>query len=228
MHSTNPKFRLVIFDLDGTLLNTIDDLAMSTNYALRQYGYPEHDLAAYRYFVGNGITKLIERALPEEARQEHIITSLRAAFVAYYQQHKTDLSRPYPGIPELLHTLHSQGIRLAVASNKYQQGTIELVRHFFGDRLFSVVLGQREGVPVKPDPTIIKDILTSTAVPESETLYVGDSGVDMQTARNSALTSIGVTWGFRPRRELEINGANLIVDTPREIAAWINARTSTP
>ncbi len=132
------KTRLIIFDLDGTLLNTIDDLAMSTNHALRQYGYPEHDLPAYRYFVGNGITKLIERALPEEARKENTITQLRTAFVTYYQKHKTDLTHPYPGIPELLHTLHRQGIRLAVASNKYQQGTVELIRHFFGNNLFSM------------------------------------------------------------------------------------------
>ena len=222
------KTRLIIFDLDGTLLNTIDDLAMSTNHALRQYGYPEHDLPAYRYFVGNGITKLIERALPEEARKENTITQLRTAFVTYYQKHKTDLTHPYPGIPELLHTLHRQGIRLAVASNKYQQGTVELIRHFFGNNLFSIVLGQRENVPVKPDPAIIEDILTFTAIPKSETLYVGDSGADMQTARNSALTSIGVTWGFRPRRELEVNGANFIADSPEEITVWINTRTSTP
>ncbi len=222
------KTRLIIFDLDGTLLNTIDDLAMSTNHALRQYGYPEHDLPAYRYFVGNGITKLIERALPEEARKENTITQLRTAFVTYYQKHKTDLTHPYPGIPELLHTLHRQGIRLAVASNKYQQGTVELIRHFFGNNLFSIVLGQRENVPVKPDPAIIEDILTFTAIPKSETLYVGDSDVDMQTARNSALTSIGVTWGFRPRRELEVNGANFIADSPEEITVWINTRTSTP
>ncbi len=222
------KTRLIIFDLDGTLLNTIDDLAMSTNHALRQYGYPEHDLPAYRYFVGNGITKLIERALPEEARKENTITQLRTAFVTYYQKHKTDLTHPYPGIPELLHTLHRQGIRLAVASNKYQQGTVELIRHFFGNNLFSIVLGQRENVPVKPDPAIIEDILTFTAIPKSETLYVGDSGVDMQTARNSALTSIGVTWGFRPRRELEVNGANFIADSPEEITVLINTRTSTP
>ena len=117
--------KLVIFDLDGTLLNTIDDLALSTNYALRLFGYPEHSLAEYRFFVGNGITKLIERALPEEARQKNLIYQLQKAFVAYYQLHKTDLTQPYPGIPELLTNLNDQGITLAVASNKYHQGTIE-------------------------------------------------------------------------------------------------------
>lgn len=208
---------LIIFDLDGTLLNTLDDLAVSANYALRKHGYPEHELNAYRYFVGNGITKLIERALPEEARREDIILGLRKEFVAYYQRHKIDLSRPYPGIPELLTQLRQQKIRLAVASNKYQQGTTELIDHFFERNLFSVVLGQRENIPVKPDPAIVFEILKQTGIKKSATLYVGDSGVDMQTARNSGLTSIGVTWGFRPRQELEENGACYLVDTPEEI-----------
>ena len=209
--------KLVIFDLDGTLLNTIDDLAMSTNHALRLFGYPEHSLAEYRFFVGNGITTLIERALPEEARQKNLIYQLRKAFIAYYQLHKTDLTQPYPGIPELLTHLNDQGITLAVASNKYHQGTIELIRHFFGEKLFSVVLGQRENIPVKPDPAIVYEILSQTDTSPAETLYVGDSGVDMQTARNSHLTSIGVSWGFRSRKELMENGADYIVDSPEEI-----------
>ena len=209
--------KLVIFDLDGTLLNTIDDLAMSTNHALRLFGYPEHSLAEYRFFVGNGITTLIERALPEEARQKNLIYQLRKAFIASYQLHKTDLTQPYPGIPELLTHLNDQGITLAVASNKYHQGTIELIRHFFGEKLFSVVLGQRENIPVKPDPAIVYEILSQTDTSPAETLYVGDSGVDMQTARNSHLTSIGVSWGFRSRKELKENGADYIVDSPEEI-----------
>lgn len=212
------KTRLIIFDLDGTLLDTIDDLATSTNHALARYGYPTHPLNAYRLFVGNGITKLMERALPENARQPENIDRLRAEFIEYYRAHKTDLSRPYPGIPDLLHALRAEGIRLAVASNKYHQGTVELVRHFFDNSLFSVVLGQRENIPVKPDPAIVHDILSATGIPASHTLYVGDSGVDMQTAHNSRITSIGVTWGFRTRQELKENGADHIVDTPAEIA----------
>lgn len=142
--------KLVIFDLDGTLLNTIDDLAVSANYALRQHGYPEHELPAYRYFVGNGITKLIERALPEAERCEPAILQLREEFVGYYQRHKTTCTRPYPGIPELLSHLSAKGIQLAVASNKYHQGTVELIRHYFGTDLFKVVLGQRGHIPAKP------------------------------------------------------------------------------
>lgn len=209
--------RLVIFDLDGTLLNTIDDLAASTNYALHLHGYLVHKPKEYRFFVGNGITKLIERALPEEARRESVIMEVRKDFVAYYQQHKTDLTRPYPGIPELLQQLKAEGILLAVASNKYHQGTVELVEHYFGKDLFAVVLGQRENIPAKPDPTIVHEILRQTGIDEADTLYVGDSGVDMQTAANSQIRSIGVTWGFRPRRELEENGASRIVEEPKEV-----------
>lgn len=211
------KAKLVIFDLDGTLLDSIDDLAASTNHALQLHGYPQHERAAYRYFVGNGVRKLIERALPEDARQADNINRLLQDFLAYYQTHKTVYTRPYQGIPETLAQLHAAGIQLAVASNKYHQGTLELIHHYFGEKLFSIVLGQREGVPVKPDPAIVHDILTQTALPASRTLYVGDSGVDMQTAINSRLTSIGVTWGFRPRTELEANSANYIINSPSEL-----------
>lgn len=211
------KAKLVIFDLDGTLLNSIDDLAASTNHALQLHGYPQHERAAYRYFVGNGVRKLIERALPEDARQADNINRLLQDFLAYYQTHKTVYTRPYQGIPETLAQLHAAGIQLAVASNKYHQGTLELIRHYFGEKLFSIVLGQREGIPVKPDPTIIHDILTQTTLPANRTLYVGDSGVDMQTATNSRLTSIGVTWGFRPRTELEANSADYIINSPSEL-----------
>ncbi len=202
-----PPVQLVIFDLDGTLLNSIDDLATSTNHALQYYGYPQHDLGKYPFFVGNGIAKLIERALPTNARTPEIVTQVKEEFIHYYQQHKTDFTRIYPGITETLNTLHKAGCKLAVASNKYHQGTQELIHHFFGDHLFDVVLGQRENIPVKPDPAIVYDILKQTGIAPEHTLYVGDSGVDMLTAANSGITSIGVTWGFRPQEELEKNNA---------------------
>lgn len=212
---------LIIFDLDGTLLNTLADLAVSTNYALCRHGYPGHELQDYRYFVGDGITKLIERALPAEARKESVILRVREEFVGYYQRHKTDLSHPYPGIPELLHQLQALNIRLAVASNKYHQGTTELIRHYFGSDLFAVVSGQRDNVPAKPHPAMVGDILHQTGAKKEHTLYVGDSGVDMQTARNSGLTAIGAAWGFRPRQELEDNGAYRIIKHPRELCQFI-------
>lgn len=208
---------LVIFDLDGTLLNTIDDLAASTNYALSRHGYPTHDLGSYRFFVGNGINKLIERALPEEVRNEEKVLELRKDFVAYYEKHSADLTKPYKGIPELLSTLKEKGLKIAVASNKYQVATEFLVDKYFGAYEFDIVLGQRDGVTPKPDPTIVYDILKETGVDKKHTLYVGDSGVDMQTAKASDLIAIGVSWGFRPVSELEEFNPDYIVDQPIEI-----------
>lgn len=209
--------RLVIFDLDGTLLNTIDDLAASTNHALRQHHYPEHDESAFPYFVGNGINKLLERAMPEAERTPEKIQELRRNFIDHYSRHCTDLTRPYEGIPELLQVLHKRDIRLAVASNKYQEGTEKLTRHFFKSIPFAAVLGQRTGIAVKPDPAIVNEILLSTGCSPADTLYIGDSGIDMQTALNSGADPVGVTWGFRTQKELEENGAHYIVGHPNDI-----------
>lgn len=195
--------RLVIFDLDGTLLNTIADLAASTNQALRHFNYPEHPTEAYRFFVGNGINKLFERALPEGERTEQNVLRIRSRFIPYYDQHDSDFSTPYPGIPEVLEALQNRGIKLAVASNKYQSATERLIVHYFPTLRFEAVLGQREGIPVKPDPTIVNDILQATGIAQEEVLYVGDSGVDMQTALHAGVDAVGVAWGFRPRTELE-------------------------
>lgn len=195
--------KLVIFDLDGTLLNTIADLATATNQALKHYGYPIHEVDAYRFFVGNGINKLFERALPEGERTEENILKIRSRFVPYYDVHNADLSRPYPGIPELLKALQQKGIMIAVASNKYQAATRKLIAHYFPEINFIEVLGQREGIPAKPDPGIVHDIIAKAGVKQEEVLYVGDSNVDMQTAHNAGVTAVGVAWGFRPRTELE-------------------------
>jgi len=212
-----PQLKLVIFDLDGTLLNTIADLAHSTNYALEQLGFPTHPIEAYRFFVGNGINKLFERALPESRKQEDNIINVRAKFLEYYDKHNTDHTCPYPGIPELLETLQSQGVALAVASNKYQLATEKLIAFYFTSIRFIAVLGQREGFPPKPDPAIVREILEMAVSTPEEALYIGDSGVDMQTAINSGVESIGVTYGFRPREELEQSGARHIADTPDDI-----------
>lgn len=214
--------RLVIFDLDGTLLNTIADLAQSTNHALQSLGYPVHDLKAYPQMVGNGINKLFERALPEGEKSEANVLRMRATFIPYYNVHNADLSRPYPGIPELLQTLQRRGVGIAVASNKYQEATSRLIEHYFPELRFVAVLGQREGIPVKPDPGIVSDILKAAGhVDRSEVLYVGDSGVDMQTALNAGVEACGVTWGFRPRTELEVFNPPHIVDHPQEILPLI-------
>ena len=207
----------VIFDLDGTLLNTIADLANSTNYALKVLGYPIHEPDKYNFMVGNGINKLFERALPNGEKTEENVLRVRQEFVPYYDQHNADKSRPYPGVTELLETLQTAGMQLAVASNKYQAATEKLIAHYFPNIKFTAVFGQREGIPVKPDPIIVKEILQIAKVQEEETLYVGDSGVDMQTAINAGVTSCGVTWGFRPRTELESFHPDHIVDNAEEI-----------
>ncbi len=213
--------KLVIFDLDGTLLNTIDDLATSTNYALQCAGYPQHDLLAYRYFVGNGINKLIERALPYDKKNETEVAKLRKDFIEYYERHMSDLTKPYDGIVSLLENLQAQGIAIAVASNKYQEATQALVAKFFPQIHFVAVFGQREGIAPKPDPTIVFDILQIAGVEKDEVLYVGDTNVDMTTARNGGVRSVGVTWGFRPQLELEESGANSIVHHPDDILALL-------
>ena len=213
--------KLVIFDLDGTLLNTIADLAHSTNHALNKLGYPTHEIEKYNFMVGNGIDKLFERALPEGEKSKENVLRVRKEFVPYYDVHNADDSRPYPGIPELLSYLQDAGFQIAVASNKYQAATQKLIGHYFPEIHFTAVFGQREGIKVKPDPTVVFDILEIAKVTKEEVLYVGDSGVDMQTAANAGVTACGVTWGFRPRAELEEFSPQYIVDTAEEIKRLI-------
>ena len=214
--------KLVIFDLDGTLLNTIADLANSTNHALKKLGYPIHKIEEYNFMVGNGINKLFERALPEGEKTEENVLRVRQEFVPYYDKHNADESKPSPGIPALLEALQSKGIQLAVASNKYQAATEKLVAHYFPNIRFIAVLGQRDGVKVKPDPAIVEDILRIANVEKKEVLYVGDSGVDMQTAINAGVTSCGVTWGFRPRTELESFHPGYIIDKAEVVKSMIS------
>lgn len=215
---------LVIFDLDGTLLNTIADLGEATNYALTQMGYPAHPLSAYNMMVGNGIRRLIERALPEEARTDDIVEATRQHFLHHYNQHLCDNTAPYPGITDLLHDLTDRKVAVAVASNKFQEGVTTLINHFFPEVPWVAVMGNREGIPAKPDPSIVFNILADYPTPKSEVLYVGDSGVDMETARRACLDSCGVTWGFRSRRELEAGNADFVVDTPDDILPLLSQR----
>lgn len=215
------KKQLVIFDLDGTLLDTVADLANATNQALERCGYPTHPTQAYYKFVGNGINKLFARALPAECRTEENIQRIRSLFIPYYNEHNADCSCPYSGIIDLLHELQEGGVQLAVASNKYHEATLKLVRHFFPNVTFAAIYGQREEVPIKPAPDIVFDILRDTGVPKEEVLYVGDSGVDMQTALNAGVESVGVAWGFRSEEELQENGAVHIVHQAEEILRYV-------
>ena len=214
--------KLVIFDLDGTLLDTIADLAMATNHALRQLGYPTRPVDEIRTFVGNGINKLLERSLPDSEKSEANTLRLRAHFLPYYDAHNADLSTPYPGIPSLLQALQQKGLMIAVASNKYQTATVKLIHHYFHDISFVEILGQREGVPVKPDPSIVSDIIQKAGVSKEEVLYVGDSNVDMQTAHNAGVDAIGVAWGFRPRAELEALQPLAVIDKAEELLDYLN------
>ncbi|MBR5850234.1 MAG: HAD-IA family hydrolase [Alistipes sp.] len=209
--------RLVIFDLDGTLLNTIGDLAEAANRMLAERNLPQHDYATYRTFVGNGISRLVERALPEAMRSTEELAAARNEFLAYYIEHIDCKSCPYEGIPALLATLQERGIQMAVASNKFQEGTERLVRSFFPTIHFETVFGQRPEVPLKPDPAVVNEILSLTAIDPSEALYVGDSGVDMRTARAAGVRSVGVSWGFRQRAELIEQGADHLIDGAEEL-----------
>ncbi len=210
---------LIIFDLDGTLINTIGDLGAACNYALAATGYPTHAPEEYPALVGNGINKLIERALPLTAKDtpehtEEAIQRVRAAFVPYYNKHNCDHTRPYEGIADLLHTLKLRGYRLTVASNKYQEATAFIINHFFPDT-FDVVFGERTGVPRKPNPQVVYDILAEIA--DTEVLYVGDSLVDIETARNAGVPIAACSWGFVAREKLVAARPDYIVDTPEEV-----------
>ena len=213
--------KLAIFDLDGTLLNTLADLAAATNYALSQQGYPTHETDAYRTFVGNGINKLFERALPEGEKSQENVLKTRALFVPYYNQHNADLSIPYEGINSVLETLQKKGMMLAVASNKYDAATKKLIAQFFPTITFTAVYGQREDVPSKPNPAVVYEIMKRANAQNTETIYIGDSCVDMQTGQNAGVTTVGVSWGFRPRTELEGFTPNFIADNRTELLHYL-------
>ena len=270
--------KLVIFDLDGTLLDTVEDLGNATNYALRMCGFPERPLKDYYQLVGRGIYNLFRSAmqapdsgkvtLPDGGNEtvsvegnvpasvevsasapvpdEEMVSRMASYFLPYYGEHMCDFTRPYPGIPEMLASLAAAGIQVALASNKYQEGAEKLIRRFFPEIPFMKVLGQREGQPIKPDPQVVFQIMAGAPEvgpqslptnkqpfdpvlgPQSlpsdrrpfapeDVAYVGDSNVDMQTGLNAGVRTIGVTWGFRDRAELEAFHPYAVVDTVQEL-----------
>lgn len=214
---------ILIFDLDGTLLNTIDDLGYACNYALAQTGFSTHPIEAYPAMVGNGISNLIRRALPETERNDETVARLREFFVPYYNEHNCDQTRPYDGIPQLLSTLRAKGHTLAVASNKYQAATEKIVRHFFPGT-FDCILGERDGIPRKPDPQIVADILSAVASKASLPLYIGDSLVDRDTALNARVPFVACSWGFVPRERLIEAGVTTLIDRPEELLSLLPIR----
>lgn len=214
--------KLVIFDLDGTLLNTIGDLADAVDYVMRSRNLPEHTNAEYRQMVGGGIKRLVERALPKElASNESYVEECVAQFRRYYVDNIDRHTIPYEGIPELLRKLQNEGVMLAVASNKFQHGTERLVAKFFGDIDFVAIEGNREGAPLKPNPEIIHNILRKANVEREDAVMVGDSGIDIRTAIAANIDSIGVSWGFRFAEELYDAGAKVVVTTCEELERTI-------
>lgn len=210
----NYKYDAVVFDLDGTLLNTLDDLADSANMMLTEFGFPQRTTDEIRRFVGNGVALLVGRALPDGA--ESIKEKALARFTEIYRKNMQNKTCPYDGIKEVLQSLRNGGIRLGVASNKPHDAVVELVDELFGD-VIEAVVGEGYGIPPKPAPDMIFNVIARLKTTPACTLYVGDSEVDMQTARIAGVASAGCTWGFRDRRALADAGAVFLIDRPEEL-----------
>ena len=215
-------YQTVIFDLDGTLLDTIQDLADAGNWVCRRNGWPEHSVAAFKKMVGGGIPNLVRQFSPEDSRSSLLLMNTISQFNAYYGAHNLDKTRPYDGIPELLARLKEQGITMAVYSNKADAFSLEIVEHFFPGT-FQLVRGHVKGMPVKPDPAGIHSILQELSAEADRTVFVGDSNVDVYTGHNGGLSVCGVTWGFRGRQELQSAGADRLADTPEELEQYLLA-----
>lgn len=209
-------YKACLFDLDGTLLNTLEDIADSMNRALQEAGLPTHPLDAYRYFVGNGVKILVERALSGHLEA---FDQVEAAYRAYYSAGSHNKTRPYPGIEDILRALHRAGVPLCVLSNKPHGDTLQVMKEYFPDIPFAIVRGQIEGVAPKPDPAGALAIAEDMKFAPGDFLYSGDTAVDMTCAREAGMVPLGVTWGFRPRQELAEAGAAYIIDDPGEIVS---------
>lgn len=209
------EYSTYIFDLDGTLLNTINDLAASTNYALRSVGLPEHTVEDVRRFVGNGVRKLMERAI-ENGDKNPLFEKAYSIFRQHYLEHGLDTTEPYAGIVDMLEELNRRGKNIAVVSNKFYAATQELVRHFFGEYV-KVAIGERENIRKKPAPDTVVEALKLLGVDKVNAVYIGDSEVDIQTARNVGIPCISVLWGFRDRSFLVENGAQTFIDAPSKL-----------
>ena len=208
-------YKTYIFDLDGTLLDTLNDLHASCNYALRTHGMPERSLEEVKQFVGNGVKKLMERAIPDGLENPLFEETLQT-FRQHYLLHNLDTTLPYPGIMEMLQQLKAQGKRIAVVSNKFYAATQDLCKHFFGDTI-QVAIGEREDIKKKPAPDTVLEALRQLQVTKQDAVYVGDSEVDVETARNSGIPCISVLWGFRSKSFLLSHGATTFIETPNEL-----------
>lgn len=208
--------KAILFDLDGTLVNSLLDLASGVNYALASKGYPTHDTDAFKYFVGDGIPKMIERALPPEHRTAKEIDEVKNVFLSYYAIHYADKTHAYNGMPELITDLKSNGLKIAVVTNKAQDMANKVVTCVYGD-IFDLVIGMRDGILPKPDPTSALMAMNQLGVTPEECIFIGDSGMDVATAVNSGAVPVGVLWGFRKEDELLKSGAKYIISKPQEL-----------
>ena len=208
--------KAVIFDLDGTLVNSLEDLAISTNYALNLFGFPIHETDKYKYFIGDGMQKLIERVLPEDNRDSETKTKVFDAFINYYSKHYLDKTVAYEGIHNVIKTLKQDGIKIAVVSNKADKMAKIVVEKIFGD-IFDFVVGKRDGYPTKPDPKLTLEVIDILGVKPEDCAFVGDSGMDMAASVNAGCIGIGALWGFRTKEELQSNGADYVAQQPLEI-----------
>ncbi len=223
--SGTQQFPAIVFDLDGTLIDSLRDIAEAANAALRDLGFPVHPPESYRQFVGDGVRVLFERALPAADRLPEVVTDCAAGFARHYAHGWNLHTRLYPGISEMLDEVSRRGIRLAVLSNKPHPFTCQCVKHFLSAWNFEVVAGQKDGIPKKPDPAGAWAVAKELDLEPVRLAYVGDSSVDMQTARNAGLDPIGVSWGFRSREELWQHGARLVIDDPRQLLDIKSVRT---
>jgi len=209
------EYQLAIFDLDGTLLDTLEDLADSTNYIMQQFGYPERTLTEVRSFVGNGIRKLLERSAPKGTSSEEI-DRMFEQFKEYYGAHCADKTKPYDGIMDMLNALQKQGVKLAVVSNKADYAVKALCEQYFPG-FFDEAVGERVGIARKPAPDTVNEVLKNLHMDKAQAVYIGDSEVDVQTAQNAGMDCIAVDWGFRDKEVLKEAGAEIIVSTPEEV-----------
>ncbi len=208
--------KAVLFDLDGTLVNSLEDLADSTNFALKEFGFPTHETEKFKYFVGDGMAKLIERVLPQDSRDGITHAKVLECFMNHYREHYIDKTVAYNGINELISGLKAEGLKMAVISNKVQEMALTVTNKILGD-VFEIVCGKQEGYPAKPDPTLTLKVINDLGVMPNECVFIGDSGMDMAVAKNAKCLSIGVLWGFRTKEELCNNGADFIAEEPSKI-----------
>ncbi len=215
------QYKAILFDLDGTLLDSLEDIGDAVNRVLAGKGFPVHELDAYRYFVGDGTAMLINRALPEEERNDDVIRACLSEYLEDYGRNWNVRTKPYEGIPEMLDALNDRGLKMAILSNKPHEFTKQCATELLSNWNFDVVIGQRNGVPPKPDPAGALEVAKLLNILPADFLYIGDSGVDMKTAVASGMVPVGVLWGFRSMGELKDNGSLALVDRPSEILSLL-------